>query len=116
MKRTATALLILSLLGAPLAMAGPPSHRHDGHHGRHAAYHHPHKGHVHHRYEKSHHWRRGDRLPKVYHSHWRVIHDYRAHRLRRPPRDCHWVRIGNDVVLASIATGLILEVLHGHLH
>ena len=42
-----------------------------------------------------------------------MIYDYRRYRLRPPPRGYHWVRAGDDYVLAAIATGLILDVILG---
>ena len=54
-------------------------------------------------------WSRGSYLPRSY---WGYrVNDYRAYRLRQPPRGYHWVRAGNDYVLAAIATGLIMDVI-----
>lgn len=55
--------------------------------------------------------RRGQRLHQEYRSQRYVVSDWRARRLSAPPRDHHWVRAGNDYVLAAIATGLIAQVL-----
>jgi Ni/Co efflux regulator RcnB len=73
----------------------------------------------HHGYDRHHdyrhrQWRRGDRLPRAYYSRPYVIANYGHHHLRRPPRGCHYVRVNNDVVLAAIATGVILDVLYNH--
>lgn len=43
-----------------------------------------------------------------------VVNDWRARRLSAPPRGHHWVRAGDDYVLAAIATGLIAQVLLGN--
>jgi Ni/Co efflux regulator RcnB len=43
-----------------------------------------------------------------------VVHDHRAWHLHAPPRGYHWVRVNHDVVLAAIATGVVLEVLYNH--
>jgi Ni/Co efflux regulator RcnB len=54
-------------------------------------------------------WKRGQRLPSEYR---RVeVRDWRAYHLATPPRGYHYVRVGNDVILASIATGVISAVI-----
>jgi Ni/Co efflux regulator RcnB len=56
-------------------------------------------------------WRRGDRLPGYYRSHYRSV-DWRYHRLRPPPRGYHYVRDDRgDYLLVGIATGVILGVI-----
>lgn len=58
-----------------------------------------------------HQWRRGDRLPSAYHQRYRNV-DYRAARLRAPPRGYHYVRDDRgDVLMVAIATGLIASVI-----
>ncbi len=57
-------------------------------------------------------WRSGDRLPVAYYAPRYVIRDYGAYRLHSPPRGYHWVRVDNDVVLAAIATGAVLQVVN----
>jgi len=57
-------------------------------------------------------WHRGERLPANYRSNaYRV--DYRTYRLAPPPRGYAYHRVGNDVVLTAIATGLITSVVIG---
>lgn len=57
------------------------------------------------------HWRRGDRLPAYYRSHYRPV-DYRYYRLREPPRGYHYVRDDRgDLLLVGIATGVILGII-----
>lgn len=56
---------------------------------------------------------RGQRLPANYHHKQYVVDNWRAHRLSAPPRGYHWVQVGNDYVLAAIATGIIASVLLG---
>lgn len=57
-------------------------------------------------------WHRGDRLPSQYRGNaYRV--DYRTYRLAPPPRGYHYNRVGNDVVLSAIATGVVASVLIG---
>jgi Ni/Co efflux regulator RcnB len=55
--------------------------------------------------------RRGQRLSQEYRSNRYVVSDWRARHLSAPPRGQHWVRAGNDYVLATIATGIIAQVL-----
>lgn len=57
-------------------------------------------------------WRRGDRLPSYYRSHYREVDWRRAH-LRQPPRGYHYVRDDNsgEYLLVGIATGVILAIL-----
>jgi Ni/Co efflux regulator RcnB len=58
-----------------------------------------------------HQWRRGDRLPSYYRSHYRQV-DWRRERLRQPPRGYHYVRDDRgEVLLVAIATGVILSIL-----
>ena len=53
----------------------------------------------------------GQRLPNAYNSY--VVNDYNRYGLRAPPRGYHYVRNGNDVVLAAVAGGLITAVIAG---
>ncbi|WP_296820060.1 RcnB family protein [Brevundimonas sp.] len=57
-------------------------------------------------------WRRGDHVP----SHWRTrayVVDHRRYGLSAPPRGYQYTRVGNDVVLTAIATGVIASVIFG---
>lgn len=56
-------------------------------------------------------WRRGDYLPGAYYAPRYIVRDYRAYRLYAPPRGYHWVRVDGDVVLAAIASGLVVGVV-----
>lgn len=53
----------------------------------------------------------GQRLPGAYNAY--VVNDYNRYGLRAPPRGYHYVRNGNDVVLAAVAGGLITAVIAG---
>ena len=55
--------------------------------------------------------RRGQRLGHEYRSSRYVVSDWRERRLSAPPRGHHWVRAGNDYVLAAVATGIIAQIL-----
>lgn len=57
-------------------------------------------------------WRRGDRLPVAYYGSSYVIGNYYDCGLRAPPYGYHWVRVDHDVVLAAIATGVVLDVIY----
>jgi Ni/Co efflux regulator RcnB len=61
-------------------------------------------------------WRRGGRVPAEYRHRQYVVHDWRGHRLHRPPSGHQWVQHGNDYALAAIATGIITELLVNHHH
>ena len=58
-------------------------------------------------------WGRGQRLPGAYFASPYYVDNWAAYRLRPPPRGYRYVRVGNDVVLAAIAGGLIAEVING---
>jgi len=55
-------------------------------------------------------WRRGAVLPPYYRGY--VVNDYYRYRLRPPPRGYAWYRVGNDYLLAAIATGIIFEIIN----
>ena len=56
-------------------------------------------------------WHRGDRLPVTYYAPRYVIRDYGTYHLGYPPRGYHWVRVDNDVILAAITTGIVVQVV-----
>ena len=57
-------------------------------------------------------WQVGHRLPwNYYRSNYYV--DYNTYRLPSPPYGFHWVRVDRDVVLVSLASGLIRDILYG---
>jgi Ni/Co efflux regulator RcnB len=58
-------------------------------------------------------WRHGDHLPSAYYAPRYIVHDYYSYRLRPPPRGYYWVRVDNDVLLASIASGLVVSAVYG---
>ena len=57
-------------------------------------------------------WSYGQRIPSYYTQGY-VVNDYSRYGLRAPPRGYHYVRSGNDVVLAAVAGGLITAVIAG---
>jgi Ni/Co efflux regulator RcnB len=58
-------------------------------------------------------WHRGDYLPRAYYGSSYIVHNWRPYRLYAPPYGYHWVRVGNDVLLTALATGVVLDVLYG---
>jgi Ni/Co efflux regulator RcnB len=54
--------------------------------------------------------RRGDYLPQQVQQ-MGPIADYAAKHLRKPPAGYGWYQIGRAYVMASVATGLIVEVV-----
>ena len=55
-------------------------------------------------------WQRGDVLPpSVLRAGPKL--DYGAQRLRRPPEGYGWFTLDGDFMLASLSTGLVLEVV-----
>jgi Ni/Co efflux regulator RcnB len=57
-------------------------------------------------------WHRGDYLPRAYYGSSYIVHDWRPYQLYAPPYGYHWVRVGNDVLLTALATGVVLDVLY----
>jgi len=55
--------------------------------------------------------RRGQKLGQEYRANRYIVSDWNARHLSAPPRGQHWVRAGNDYVLAAIATGVITQIL-----
>jgi Ni/Co efflux regulator RcnB len=107
MKRFILAATAIVALGAPMAapaFADPPRSHRD--HDR-RDYRGPDRVVV----NKHTHWHVGDRIDR-HDRRYREV-DYRAHRLREPPRGYHYVRDDNtgDIVLAVIATGLIASLI-----
>jgi Ni/Co efflux regulator RcnB len=56
----------------------------------------------------------GQRLPSNYRNRQYVVDNWRSHRLSAPPRGHQWVQVGNDYVLAAIATGVIASIFLGN--
>lgn len=56
-------------------------------------------------------WHRGGRVPPQYRNRQYVVDNWHEHHLARPPRGYQWVQVGNDYVLAAIATGVIAQLI-----
>ncbi|MEW9623846.1 RcnB family protein [Rhodanobacter geophilus] len=60
-------------------------------------------------------YRRGGYLPAEYRGPRYVVYDWRAARLREPPRGYHWVRSDTgDFLLVAVTTGVIVDLLLNH--
>jgi len=55
-------------------------------------------------------WHRGDKLPANYRGKAYVV-DHHRYGLNAPPRGYRYVRVGNDVLLTAVATGVISSVI-----
>jgi Ni/Co efflux regulator RcnB len=113
-KHVVATLVALSVLTTSAAIAEPRGDRdysdhHSGYYERDRRHDHFHES----RYDHGHrHWLRGERLPAPYYAPRYIVHNYHGYDLRRPPRGCHWVRVGRDAVLAAVATGIVLDVVY----
>lgn len=57
-------------------------------------------------------WRRGERLSAWDRQHYARVTDYRRYNLRPPPRGYEYRRSNTgEIILAAVATGIILQVL-----
>jgi Ni/Co efflux regulator RcnB len=56
-------------------------------------------------------WAKGQRLDQGYRRNYINARDYRRYRLRQPPRGYQWVRVDNDFIMVSVATGLISSII-----
>jgi Ni/Co efflux regulator RcnB len=120
MKAILTAALALSVVATAGAASAQP--RHDDHRGGHTVVRHDPPGwsRAHQRFHGgryhapkgyyAHRWGRGERLPSAWRGRDYVV-DYRHYHLAPPPRGYQYVRVGNDVVLTAIATGVIASVV-----
>jgi len=55
-------------------------------------------------------WSCGQQLSADYMSDRYIVTDWRRYHLRRPARGTHWVRVDNSFMLATDATGVIVEI------
>lgn len=58
-------------------------------------------------------WGYGQRMPYEYRTNRYVVNDYNRYGLYAPPPGYQYVRSGDDVVLAAVATGLVVAVIAG---
>jgi Ni/Co efflux regulator RcnB len=55
------------------------------------------------------HWARGNRVPAWQRNY--VVRDYHRHGLRRPAYGQQWVKVDNDFLLISLASGIIAGII-----
>jgi len=95
---TVTALVAALFATGALAQPGRGWHDND------------HRGWVRDYGDGGHHWRRGERMGWNDWSRGERV-DWRARRLRAPPRGYEWRRVGDQYVLAAVATGVIASII-----
>lgn len=59
----------------------------------------------------NHEWRRGQVIPAQFMRDQYVVNDWRSYRLSEPPRGYRWINSDGDFILASIASGLISQII-----
>jgi Ni/Co efflux regulator RcnB len=113
MKRLILSAVALSMLALPVAQAqaGP---RHDARYERYDSHWNKKSGFdkkviVKKKVMKKHRWARGNRVPAWQRNH--VVRDYHRYGLRRPAYGQQWVKVDNDFLLVSIASGIIAGII-----
>jgi Ni/Co efflux regulator RcnB len=121
--RTILCSLVIASLGAGTASFAQPSHHED--HGRDVRQEAGHDRREDRRDDRreerreerqfynarSNEFHRGGRLPGELRNRQYVVSDWRGHHLNAPPRGYQWVQVGPDYVLASVATGIIANLI-----
>jgi len=111
-KKIVLAAVALSFIAAPIAQAQNynPPRKHGYHHAEPAR---PSYGKDFKRHDRRDHnhkrWSRGERY-----SDWRrhqEVRDYKRYGLRKPGRGQHWVKVDDQYLLITAATGLIAGIL-----
>ena len=115
MKRIFAALLAASFLAAPLAFQAEARDRYADRHvekqveyrnGKRIVTKHTEKRVI----VKRPRWAKGHTLSRAERRQIVNTRDYRRYKLNRPARGQEWVRVNNDMLLVSIATGMILGI------
>ncbi|MDO9418654.1 RcnB family protein [Pararhizobium sp.] len=115
MKRIFVALLAASFLATPMAASAQSNVRHVDRHvekqvefrnGKRIVTKHVEKRVV----VKKHRWGKGQKLSRAERRNILNARDYRQYKLRAPGRGQQWVRVNNDLLLVTLATGVILGV------
>lgn len=109
MKRTILAAVAFSMFAVPMAQA---QQRHDAPRWQQQQrYDYGQKHHGPGQYKKKHHWSKGKRVPD-----WQrrqALRDYHRYGLKRPGHGQRWVKVDNDFLLISMASGIIAAVVAG---
>jgi Ni/Co efflux regulator RcnB len=58
-------------------------------------------------------WSHGGRLPVAFRGSSYVVYDYPQYGLYAPPYGYQWVRVGDDVLLTALATGIVVSAVNG---
>jgi Ni/Co efflux regulator RcnB len=110
------AVSCFTMIASSAVVAQPRHHgpQHERSHVQKKVIHAPARGHVRnqemrrHQEVRRHHWARGQRV-----DNWRSrghVSDYRRHGLRAPARGQAWVRVDNNYLLLSMATGVVAAI------
>lgn len=114
MKRVLIALVASSFLTTPMAFAQPAKPfevaQMKERHVEKNVYKHGNKKIVEKRVVVKKRWARGYRLSPAERRRIAAVNDYRRYKLRAPPRGQQWVRVDNDFLLISVATGVIVSL------
>lgn len=108
MKRTVLAAIALSMFAAPMAQAQQryEAPRHGHHYGQQQKW-----QDYRHKPTKRQHWSKGKRVPDWQRK--QALRDYHRYGLERPGYGQRWVRVNNDFLLISVASGIIASVVTG---
>lgn len=68
-------------------------------------------GHSYHRDDRRPRWTKGRKVPNWQRQ--QHVRDWHRHGLRRPAPGQQWIRVGNDYLLVSVMSGLLLGMLAG---
>lgn len=119
MKRLLIAFVARSFLATPMAFAQSAGASFELAQAHERYRHRPVDRHVDRTYEKrviikKYRWARGHRMSAAERRHMAYVNDYRRYRLRPPSRGQQWVRVDNDFLLISLATGVIVGLASAH--
>lgn len=108
MKRIVLAAVALSMFAAPMAQAQQryEAPRHGNHYGQQQKW-----QDYRHKPMKRQHWSKGKRVPDWQRK--QALRDYHRYGLKRPGHGQRWVRVDNDFLLISMASGIIAAVVAG---
>ncbi len=111
MKRLVLSAVALAMLALPLAPAQagprnePPRYAYGQDQWKKKSYKQSRKQNYDKRHDGRQRWAHGKRVPDWQRRH--VVRDYHRYGLRRPGHGQHWVKVDNDFLLISIASGII---------
>jgi Ni/Co efflux regulator RcnB len=57
-------------------------------------------------------WIRGDRLPFAWYARPYIVYNWHPYGLYTPPYGHQWVRVDSDILLISLATGVVVDVIY----